>query len=213
MNNDFRTYSELYHYGILGMKWGVRRFQNKDGSLTEEGKRRQKLSDSDAYKEYLSDKNKVDNRYGGAMGLTVATHTAGGVMGGLAAGIAAGGGPVGVATYAAVRIGAMIAALPALGILTHGNDKNIDNIKKSYGKKRIEQMEKLCEQKAKHMTRNDIVNIHNVFGREVTKDEQKEFDRINLDKIEKDIIAGKLSVNDLKKKQSEILKQNKAFYR
>lgn len=33
---------ELYHHGIKGMKWGVRRFQKKNGSLTPAGKKRQK---------------------------------------------------------------------------------------------------------------------------------------------------------------------------
>lgn len=39
--------NELKHYGVKGQKWGVRRYQNNDGSLTPEGRRRYGDNDND----------------------------------------------------------------------------------------------------------------------------------------------------------------------
>ena len=49
--------SELYHHGILGMKWGIRRYQNKDGSLTAAGRKRY------AKEEYKNNKKIAKEKY------------------------------------------------------------------------------------------------------------------------------------------------------
>ena len=44
----------LQHWGVKGMKWGVRRYQNKDGTLTEAGKKRyQKKFEKDVKKNWM----------------------------------------------------------------------------------------------------------------------------------------------------------------
>ncbi len=60
--------SELYHHGIKGQKWGVRRFQNKDGSLTSAGRKRLKTGTS-------SKKSKPSNDIGKALARTVLSRS------------------------------------------------------------------------------------------------------------------------------------------
>ena len=55
---------ELYRFGVKGMKWGVRRYQNEDGSLTSLGKKRDKmLSDRKTAKKHSTTSNMVKAEY------------------------------------------------------------------------------------------------------------------------------------------------------
>ena len=54
LERDFHMNNELYHFGVKGMRWGVRRYQNEDGSYTAAGRKRYGL-DLD-----LSDKSRTN---------------------------------------------------------------------------------------------------------------------------------------------------------
>ena len=56
---DFLELKELYHHGIKGQKWGIRRFQNDDGTLTEEGKKRYGVNSNGE----MSEQGKKNFRY------------------------------------------------------------------------------------------------------------------------------------------------------
>lgn len=82
---DYLVCKELYHYGIKGQKWGIRKYQNEDGTLTSEGKARygydettgklskegRKVEKSDrkaALKDAIKIQKDVKKEYGGIFG-------------------------------------------------------------------------------------------------------------------------------------------------
>ena len=55
--SDYILYNgELYHYGVKGMKWGVRKSQNKNGSLIKADKKRQDKGRADKQRKERSEK-------------------------------------------------------------------------------------------------------------------------------------------------------------
>lgn len=76
--------AELYHHGIKGQKWGVRRFQNEDGSLTSNGRQHYKKNT-----EVKSNMHERRRKY--RKQAKIAAAIAGGLAGGSIAAINAGG--------------------------------------------------------------------------------------------------------------------------
>lgn len=62
--NDFNEHNYLCHYGIKGMKWGIRRYQNPDGSLTSAGRAR--YGDFKNLGKHINEENKKATKLAGA---------------------------------------------------------------------------------------------------------------------------------------------------
>ena len=76
---DYLKIHELYHWGIKGQKWGIRRYQNPDGSLTEEGKARYGGDSYDKLSQNQKDRYNADQTKAEVATFDTVSKTASGV--------------------------------------------------------------------------------------------------------------------------------------
>ena len=100
----------LAHHGVKGQKWGVRRYQNPDGTLTREGK--------DHYHKNVSRQTRQAKIATGAMSSLI-----GGMYGAMPVAAAA---TFGIAPYAAIPISAAVGAGAAFVVNAKSTWKDID---------------------------------------------------------------------------------------
>lgn len=60
IDGRMRVSSELYHHGVKEMHWGVRRYQNEDGTLTELGRQRLRGYDGEESYDFSENFRKAD---------------------------------------------------------------------------------------------------------------------------------------------------------
>ena len=74
INNNLNT-AVLIHHGIKGQRWGVRRYQNEDGSLKSAGKKRQREQGSKKEKRKLTPERKkqIAKKVAAASGIVLGT--------------------------------------------------------------------------------------------------------------------------------------------
>ncbi len=115
--------NELIHHGVKGMKWGVRRYQNEDGTLTEEGKKKYRNTDiMEAHRAYNKRWNR-NSAIAGGVGLGVGALTG-------AIPVAAFGGPAAIPLIIGGLTGAQVAAglKAASSIVGHNRLKRVKDL-------------------------------------------------------------------------------------
>ena len=69
---EYQYTDELYHHGIKGQKWGVRRFEDRNGNLTPAGKRRYSVDEAGKRRLSKEEKRSRAKKIGAAVGAGVA---------------------------------------------------------------------------------------------------------------------------------------------